>query len=646
MTDPLTQPHTQPTHLRTNAALSADRGAQVLDPLTALGVARAPADSFDHHLGPIAAVVDLGDGRAVTAGYDGAVGSFDLATGAATLWGHHNHLVTSLAADLERGLVATGSADYTVTVWLSDTQRRKRTLRGHVDDVEALTFLPDGRLVSGGRDGRVLIHDVTGLAPTVDLATSPQAVLALAAGDGLLVASGDDKTLRVWRTSDLVELASYGPFEAETDCCSIEPALGLVALGADDGVVHVLDLSTGEMREIQAHDGAVKAVVLTPAGRVVSMAYDGVITEHDARSGQRLATVAAPVGLWARSLRARPGGGLIGGTFDGTVILFDGVLASPLEIGVTGGNPCLNDIASARGVNPLVATAADDGRVRLFRAVPGRGLTPDGSLESPRRVLTNSVAVTDDGGQVAAGSHDGRLLLWDTAGARRSEPLELPLGHGPINSIAVLGTSLLVATYDGHVVEVVTGNDQLRVRHETSAHDGAVKVVRSSDDGTRVVTGAADGTLQTWRRGDDGLLRRDVAIRTGGEIVNDVALSPDGRCAAVVGRDFQVTLYVEGIVRWSRKLGRWSLRSVAIAADGDVVAGDYWGRITLLALATGDVVSRTTVATNGISGLASLDNGMVLSSSYDGTITDVSGAPRALVRLMDQRPVRSPRAGL
>ena len=84
-------------------------------------------------------------------------------------------------AVLPDGRLVTGGYDGRVQVWdPADPQSWPTAVGRHHDGVYALAVLPDGRLVSGGGDGRVRLWDVRSSSPgsllacsAVALATSP-----------------------------------------------------------------------------------------------------------------------------------------------------------------------------------------------------------------------------------------------------------------------------------------------------------------------------------------------------------------------------------------------------------------------------------------------------------------------------------------
>ena len=119
------------------------------------------AESFSRHRGPITCVAAIpGTRRAVTSGYDGAVGMVDLATGRIELIGYHDHLVNRIAVNSSGTLAASCGSDYNIVLWDLRRGERTRTLYGHADDVEDFAFASDKLGVSVSRDWRVLVWDL------------------------------------------------------------------------------------------------------------------------------------------------------------------------------------------------------------------------------------------------------------------------------------------------------------------------------------------------------------------------------------------------------------------------------------------------------------------------------------------------------
>ena len=229
-----------------------------------------------------------------------------------------------------QGLVASGSGDKSVRVWDLETGSVSQLLAGHTDGVTALAQLPQGRIVSGAMDGRIMVRFPRGSpAPgaacprTHDHAIPPQVwrlaeddeagdggaceqqlggdaggsgyVRALAAVDALRFVSGaDDGALRVWRWRDGVCEATVAAHEGYIfGAAALEP--GLLAVAAADGTLSLWrqpsakrPADLGLERRLSGHRCAVCSVAAVSAaapGWLASGSSNGTIRVWDAADG-------------------------------------------------------------------------------------------------------------------------------------------------------------------------------------------------------------------------------------------------------------------------------------------------------------------------------------------------------------------------
>jgi hypothetical protein len=117
-------------------------------------------------------------------------------------------------------LFASYSEDQTVRLWQIDTGAC-RVLRGHIDDVFAAAFHPDGtRLATAGRDRAVWLWDLATGQAVARLQGHTGYVWSLAFspdGESLVSGSGDF-TLRLWDTAPLKER-----YQARREAAALRP---------------------------------------------------------------------------------------------------------------------------------------------------------------------------------------------------------------------------------------------------------------------------------------------------------------------------------------------------------------------------------------------------------------------------------------
>ncbi len=602
------------------------------------------SDLFSRHRGPVTCVAGIPNTRkALTSGYDGAVGLFDLDTGAVQLLGYHGHLVNRIAVDREGNRAASSSSDYTVFIWNLKTFTLERVLRGHSDDVEDFAFADNQTGVSVSRDQRILIWDLASGAIVRTIEEHEKDVLAVVAHGGSIFTAGDDMTLRQWELSTGRMLRKWGPFEHETDTCAIDPVLGRAVLGCDDGIIRVFDARNGELiREIPAHTSGIKKVCSSPVtGDILSAAYDQRIRIWDAQRLELKTELQRVPAVWERSLNWAPDGqSILAGTFDGTALEWNAATGRLLaewgrDDDFAPGNACFNEASAGEDV---VAVVSDDGYIRIAALTPFTAEWLSLAAPASGRMLMNAVTLNDEYNVVLTGAHNHCLHIFDLDSGELKNEIEIALGEGPINCIRMANHQgfegdAFVACYSGAIVCVGRRGE---VKHRISVHNGAVKALRIHPTQPIAVSGSADGSLITWDL--NGATHRHLPGHTA--IVDDVDFSPSGNLIASAGRDFILKIHAvhDGALVRAIRIGRRSPKSICFVDEETVVIGDYWGSLIRVDLTTSQI-SRANIARNGISSIARSGANLV-ATSYDGGIYLVEPSSLAVVnsiRAMTQR---------
>jgi WD40 repeat protein len=225
----------------------------------------------------------------VTASADGAARTWDVASGVRTaIFLGHANAVTHVAFSPDGRFVVTSSTDRSARVWEASTGRPEVALLGHVDAVTDAVFTPDGeQVVTGSIDRTARVWDAT-TEPTLEpLASMGSPAKALYASGGRLVltipnagavrllsattgapvrsfrhpgaidaAESESVDGSVLATLSATEVRIWNPrtgallrkflVDTPATALAIDEAVTRLALAGADGVVRVLDATTGE----------------------------------------------------------------------------------------------------------------------------------------------------------------------------------------------------------------------------------------------------------------------------------------------------------------------------------------------------------------------------------------------------------------
>jgi len=351
----------------------------------------------------------------------------------------------------------------------------------------------------------------------------------------------------MWDLDSDRPLKTWGPFENETDTCALDPQRNRAILGCDDGCIRIFDTQTGDLvKTISAHKSGIKKVTVSSRnGDILSAAYDQKLLVWDAKTLEGKLSLERMPFAWERSLRWTPdGNGIIAGTFDGTVILWnaaDGKLE--LEVGQQEdrepGNACFNDVSAAD--DGEISLASDDGFIRLGKLTKDCAAWQAKVAPSSGRMLMNAIAGDKIYGLVIGGSHDHKLHIYSNKGDALSRETEVFLGEGPINSVRIAHHQgyegdIFVGCYSSKIVHLKANG---QIKGKISVHEGAVKSLRLHPYKPIGVSCGADGILHSWYFNGESL-RRYVGHQA---IANDVDSDPSGTLLASVSRDFTVKVF-------------------------------------------------------------------------------------------------------
>ena len=494
--------------------------------------------------------------------------------------------------------------------------------KGWINDIE---FSSDANLISVATTIGVWTYDVhTGNA--VNLFTGNMSganAISYASNSSILAAAHWDRKVRLWDVSQTLSKALHHTFDENPGpiyAVAISPNGRMVANGGADrpnrgntesgGLIRIWDFHTKEPRPILRYNATVSTIAFSPNSRwIAGGSSDGTIRVWDAGTGERIYEFTEDTApIW--KLEFSPDSKLLLSlSLDGTGRLRD--LVPPRQELATfrqDGNAIYAASFSPNTDenNYTIITGSEDKKVR-FWPIDASGhdkFSSDGHPLIGHNDTVWALAFSKDGKNLASGSLDGTVRLWD---------VDLRLERFPIMGHTG-GIKALAYTADNRIRACGTGLDGI-LRFWDAGTGGQLSLVLEHAGLTEAVTLSSDGGTLASGGSETGAIdledARTILLSDVSKLLNN-DLENNSLLHSLTGnRDGITAIALSSSVRGS----------ASPETPKTLACGGKDAKIHLLDVATGRELTTLTGSTSTVTALTfSPDNKMLFSGEANGTV--------------------------
>ncbi|KIK79322.1 hypothetical protein PAXRUDRAFT_36466 [Paxillus rubicundulus Ve08.2h10] len=432
-----------------------------------------------------------------------------------------------------------------------------RTIREHTKFVQDVKFSPDGEyFLSVGSDSKIVLHNGENGAKIADFTGSPHkgSIMACSwsSGSDNFITSSMDNTIKLWDAGSEKHLTTWSldkgvPNQQVGNVWVNQSVIVSLSMGGDLNVIDVREGNLNLTRVIQApqksvssaalglsatffagsadgrvfqydtasesgstgvcgesHTSLVSAMTASAGGKVYSVGFDDKLREVEVSSGFTPASF---------SLAGQPKS--LAATADGTIFVSQVDNSGKSKVQAVRNNqavctlqPTYKAISVAASGNTVVVGGEDDNKIHGYRWDGQTSkLTETVVFESINtRGQITTIALSADGGHVAAGDSVGKIVLFTAKGEKLTEKWTHHAGRITSLSFNPESTHLASTSLDSHVYVYSIASPFSKYVHVRGAAPMGGSVVfwfanvKGGERGTgRVASSGADGCVRVWK---------------------------------------------------------------------------------------------------------------------------------------------------
>jgi WD40 repeat protein len=384
-------------------------------------VSRACLTRLKINLGEIVSLVSISDGLLAAGDLWGRISIVNSLNGECRYLSGHQGSVSCLVA-LQDGRLVSGSGgilrtDYTIRIWDLACNLNSSTIDDHLLNNVVLTFLHDGRMVCGDREGTIRLFDMKTKNAAITIENHSHILALTVLLDGRFASSSKDKTIRIWDPTSAQCAMAIDMHQASATALVALPD-GNIGAGLSDGTICLFNPSTGDLLASHRNiNREITALAVLPCGHIVS-------ASDNSRHKHIFDDVISTISIW------NP-------VTDRYFTLDERYRSTVRSLA------CLHD--------GRLASSSDDEVIRLWKPMTGECSTVFTGHQSPvntMTVLSEGSLISGSGGR----GGDNSIRIWDPA-CLDGAPAVLFIADAAITALVAHPTApmLVASDYSGRL---------------------------------------------------------------------------------------------------------------------------------------------------------------------------------------------------